>query len=138
MDGDNVVLPDPTTVRRRPKKPRSKSFKGATYLFTSSISGYAIPLYRQKGMLEGDAVGLWDPETHEIAVTLPAPSPVAEADRVLHEYLHAASTIVLPPELRLNEYQVNAISTCIVDMLARNPELRTFLLTRMTPVEVTP
>ena len=133
MAGDDILLPGPAPVRHRAKRPHSKSFKGAKFLFTTNVSGYQIPVFTQKGALDGDAVGYWDPETHEICVTHPAPSPAAEADRVLHEHLHAISVIVLPVELRLNEMQVNALSTALIDVLTRNAELRNFLLTRIVP-----
>ena len=138
MADNDVLPPDTPTVRHRPKRPHSKSFKGAKFMFNTNVSGYQIPVYRQKEPLDGDAVGYWDPESHEICVTHPAPSPAAEADRVLHEHLHAISVIVLPVELRLNEMQVNAMSTAIVDMLTRNTELREFLVSRITPVQPTP
>lgn len=136
MADDDVVPSLPPTVRRRPRRARSKSFKGSRFLFTSNISGYNIQVYQQKEAMDGDAVGYWDPESHEIGVTLPAPSPAAEADRVLHEHLHAISVIVLPPEIRLNEFQVNALSTTLIDVLARNSEFRNFILSRVTPVPV--
>lgn len=138
MDGDVVVPSLPPTVRPRARRPRSKSFKGATYFFTVNISGYPVPVFRQKNMLDGDAVGYWDPEAHEIAVTLPAPSPIAEADRVLHEVIHAISQVVLPADVRLNELQVNSLSMTLVDVLARNNELRDFLLARIITGQVTP
>lgn len=138
MADDDAVQPDPGPVRRRPRKPRAKSFKGATYMFSSNVAGYSIPVFRQKDPLDGDAVGYWDPESHEIGLQLPAPSPGAEADRMLHEHLHAISVIVLPAELRLNEFQVNALSTTLIDVLSRNAPLREFLLSRILPVQVTP
>ena len=138
MAGDNLIPHIPERIRRRTKKPRSKSYKGAAYMFTSNISGYSVAVYKQKGLLDGDAVGYWDPETHEIGLVLPAPSPMAEADRMLHEHIHAMSNIVLPIEMRLNEFQVNAISTTMVDALTRYSELRDFLLSRIAPAQVTP
>lgn len=135
----DIVVPDvPAVVRRRPRRPRSKSFKGATFLFSTNVSGYVVPVFRQKDPLDGDAVGYWDPESHEIAVQLPAPSPGAEADRMLHEHMHAISVIALPAELRLNEFQVNAMSTTLIDVLSRNTEFRDFLLSRIVPVQPTP
>lgn len=131
MASDDVLLPNPNPVRHRPKRPRSKSFKGTTALFSINIAGYVVPVFKHKKPLEDDAVGLWDPNFHEIAVTLPAPSPAAEADRLLHEVFHAISTVILPPELRLNELQVNGMSTALVDTLSRNVELRDFLITRL-------
>lgn len=89
--------------------------------------------------IEGDAVGYWDPETHEIAVRLPAPSGPAEADRMLHEHIHAISSVHLPAEVRLNELQVNTLSTALIDLFARNPHLWDFLSRRIAPaVEVAP
>ena len=84
-------------------------------------------------MFDGDACGYWSPETHEIAVQLPGQSPVAEADRVWHEFLHAISTIILPPEARLNETQVNAVATAQIDLLQRNPSLLAFVVSRLVP-----
>jgi hypothetical protein len=72
-------------------------------------------------------------DTHEIAVVLPGQSPVAEADRMWHEFLHAISTIILPPEFRLNEPQVNAIATAQIDLLQRNPSLLAFVVSRLVP-----
>jgi len=75
---------------------------------------------------------MFDPETHEIAIKLPGQSPVAEADRMLHEHIHAISEIVLDGDSRLTELQVNTVSTTLIDLLCRNRELREFLLNRLT------
>jgi hypothetical protein len=82
-------------------------------------------------MFDGDACGFWSEETHEIGVQLPGQSPVAEADRMWHEFLHAISTIILPPGKRLDEMQVNAIATAQVDLLQRNPSLLAFVVSRL-------
>lgn len=133
MDGDNVVPDRPKAVRRRSKKPRFKTFRGASHLFTASIAGYEVPVFTRKDEFDGDAVGMWWPGTHELAVVLPGQSPVAEADRLWHEFLHAISTIILPPDKRLDETQVNAVATAQIDLLQRNPTLAAFILSRLFP-----
>lgn len=131
MDGNGVVLDPAKPVRRRRRKPKSKAFTGVTHLFTTTLSSYKIPVFSSKENIEGDAVGYWDEECHEIAVRLPAPSDAAEADRMIHEHLHAISTLLLPPDARLTELQVNTVSTALVDLLIRNGDLREFVIERL-------
>ncbi len=74
---------------------------------------------------------------HEAYVLKAAPSPTASADRLLHELLHGVSQIVLAPEDRLTERQVNTLSMVLVDVLAQNYAFRTHFLQQvlaaMTP-----
>lgn len=133
MDGDNVVQPKPRAVRRRNKRPRFKTFRGSTHLLTATLAGYKIPVFKRRDLFDGDACGMWWPETHEIGVVLPGQSPVAEADRLWHEFLHAISTIILPPDKRIDEMQVNAIATAQIDLLQRNPSLLAFVVSRLVP-----
>jgi hypothetical protein len=133
MDGSNLVRTKPRPIRRSTKKPRYKTFRGSTHVLTANLAGYTVPVFKRKDPFDGDSVGMFQPETHEIAVQLPGQSPVAEADRLWHEFLHAISTIILPPEKRLDETQVNAISTAQIDLLQRNPSLLAFLLSRLLP-----
>lgn len=134
MDGNDVVRDEPRAVRRRARKPKSKAFTNVTYLFTTSLSSYKVPVYTSKETID-EAVGYYDEECHEIAVRVPAPSPAAEADRMLHEHLHALSHILLPADSRLSELQVNTISTSLVDLLIRNDALREFLVERLVHSE---
>lgn len=90
-------------------------------------------MFKRKDLFDGDASGMWCSDTHEIGVVLPGQSPVAEADRIWHEFLHAISTIILPPEARLNETQVNAVATAQIDLLQRNPSLLAFVVSRLVP-----
>lgn len=135
MDGDGVVLDPAKPVRRRRRKPKSKAFSNVAYLFTTTLSSYKVPVYVSKEAIEGDAVGYWDEECHEIAVRLPAPSDAAEADRMIHEHIHAISTLLLPPDGRLSELQVNTVSTALVDLLMRNRDLRDFVVSRLGPLD---
>jgi hypothetical protein len=133
MASDDVVRHPVRKVRSRTTRPRLKTFRGAKHLLTASVAGYTVPVFTRRDPFDGDAVGMWSSETHEIAVQLPGPSPVAEADRLWHEMLHAISTIILPPEHRLDETQVNAIATAQIDVLQRNPSLLAFVVSRLVP-----
>lgn len=133
MASDNVVRRKPRAIRPRTSRPRCKTFRGAKHLLTATLAGYKIPVFQRKDLFDGDACGMWVPETHEVAIVLPAPSPVAEADRIWHEFLHAISTIILSVEKRLDENQVNAIATAQMDLLARNPSLLAFVVSRLVP-----
>ena len=133
MASDNVVRRKPRTVRSGAPRPRFKTFRGAKHLLTATLAGYKVPVFKRADYFDGEAVGMWWPDTHEIAVMLPGQSPVAEADRLWHEFLHAISTIILPPDHRLNETQVNAVATAQIDLLQRNPSLLAFLLARLVP-----
>lgn len=133
MDDAKLVPPKPRAVRRRSKRPRFKAFRGSTHLLTATLAGYKIPVFRRRDLLDGDAVGFWSEDTHEVAVVLPGQSPIAEADRMWHEFLHAISTIILPPGKRLDEMQVNAVATAQIDLLQRNPSLLAFVVSRLVP-----
>ena len=133
MAGNDAVRRKPRKVRAGVTRPRSKTFRGSKHLLTATLAGYKVPVFRRLDLFDGDAVGMWDPATHEIAVALPRPSPIAEVDAVWHEFLHAISTIILPPDHRLNETQVNAVATAQIDLLQRNPSLLAFVLSRLAP-----
>lgn len=133
MAGNDALRGKPRKVRPGAPRPRCKTFRGAKHLLTATIAGYKIPVFHRKDLFDGDACGMWDTATHELAVVLPAPSPVAEADRMWHELLHAISTIILPPDKRLDETQVNAVATAQMDLLARNPTLLAFVVSRLVP-----
>ena len=133
MASDDVVQRKSRKVRAGAPRPRFKTFRGAKHLLTATLAGYKIPVFKRADYFDGEAVGMWWPDTHEIAVMLPGQSPVAEADRMWHEFLHAISTIILPPDQRLSESQVNAISTAQIDLLQRNPSLLAFLVSRLVP-----
>lgn len=133
MASDDVVRRKPRKIRPRTPRPRFKTFRGAKHLLTATLAGYKIPIFKRADYFDGEAVGMWWPDTHEIAVMLPGQSPVAEADRMWHELLHAISTIILPPDKRLDEMQVNAVATAQMDLLARNPSLLAFVVSRLVP-----
>lgn len=133
MASDGVVRDRPKPVRPRAKRPRFKTFRGAKHLLTATLAGYKIPVFKRKDYFDGDACGFWAEDTHEIGVQLPGQSPVAEADRLWHEFLHAISSIILPPGKRLDESQVNAIATAQIDLLQRNPSLLAFVVSRLVP-----
>ena len=130
--GDAVRHP-PRKVRPRAKRPRCKTFRGSKHLLTATLAGYKVPVFKRRDLFDGDACGMWVEDTHEIGVALPGQSPVAEADRMWHEFLHAISTIILPPGKRLDESQVNAIATAQIDLLQRNPSLLAFVVSRLVP-----
>ena len=133
MASHDVVQHRPRAVRSRARRPRTAAFKGFRYLFTTNIASYQVPVFATRGLIKGDAVGYYDEEEQELAVQLPGPGAAAEADRVLHEHLHALSAILLPPEKRLDENQVNTLSTGLIDTLTRNPDLWAFLVQRIAP-----
>ena len=133
MADSDVVRRKPRAVRSGTPRPRFKTFRGSKHLLTATLAGYKIPVFKRADYFDGEAVGMWWPDTHEIAVMLPGQSPVAEADRMWHEFLHAISTIILPPDQRLTEPQVNAISTAQIDLLQRNPTLLAFVVSRLVP-----
>lgn len=131
MASDDVVQRKPRTIRPRAKRPRCKTFRGSKHLLTATLAGYKIPVFKRRDLFDGDACGMWVDETHEIAVVLPGQSPVAEVDRLWHEFLHAINTIILPAGKRLDETQVNAIATAQIDLLQRNPSLLAFVVSRL-------
>jgi len=133
MASDDDVRSKSRAVRPRARRPRCKAFRGSTLLLTATLAGYKIPVFKRRDYFDGDTVGMWDADTHEIGVMLPGQSPVAEADRLWHEFLHAISAIILPVELRLDETQVNAIATAQIDLLHRNPSLLAFVVSRLVP-----
>lgn len=133
MASDPVVRHPPRRVSRGGTRPRFKAFRGSKHLLTATLAGYKIPVFKRKDYFDGDAEGMWAPDTHEIAVVLPGQSPVAEADRMWHEFLHAISAIILPLDQKLNETQVNAIATAQIDLLQRNPSLLAFVVSRLVP-----
>lgn len=133
MASDGVVRRQPRKVRARASRPRDKAIRGAKLLLTATLAGYKVPVFKRQELFAGDTLGYWSEDAHEIGVVLPGQSPVAEVDRLWHEFLHAISTIILPPEKRLDETQVNAISTAQIDLLQRNPSLLAFVLSRLVP-----
>ena len=126
---------------RKLKSPESRAIKGADYLYTIKILSHPINVFLTKQCEDPKGVGEWHPTEHEIYTISNVPSPHAQADRELHETLHAVSTVALPEEARLSELQVNTLSLALVDLFARNPHFlaRLVVLTAedQRPAEIT-
>ena len=141
MANDESLQPPGTRLparrRRAGRRPRPRNVKGAAYQFSLAIGGYPIRVF-SASLLPDDTQGLWYPEAHEIYVLEDSPSAMGYADRLLHEVLHAISTLLMIEEDRLTERQTNTISTALLDTLARNPEFRTRLLGVVTTSEEAP
>ena len=93
------------------------------------VLGYVIPCFTAE-------LGLWGlfdtiPRRLYLHHTIPG-GPIAEADTMLHEVLHAIEQVALEGSDRLAERQVNTIATVLVDTLRRNAWLRDYLFTRLT------
>ncbi len=110
-------------ARREPKSkhPESRAIKGADYLYTIKILSHPVNMFKVKQCEDPKGVGEWHPTEHEIYTINDFPSYHAQADREMHEILHAVSTVALPEEARLSELQVNTLSLALVDLFARNP-----------------
>lgn len=106
---------------------------GATYKFTVIVGGYPVRVFYAP-VLPEEAQGLFYPDEHEIYLLPSAPSNASNADRHLHEVIHAISQFLMVQEDRLTERQVNTLSTALVDVLARNTEFRDHLVGWVTPL----
>ena len=120
--------------RRRPRRSKkSKNIPGAVYQFTVTVSGYPVGVFHAPHLSEADNVGEYD--NQEIHLRSDTPGGVVYADRLLHEAIHAISSIAMSSEDRLTERQVNALSTVLVDTLPRNPDFRSRFLACLTAEE---
>ena len=131
MAVDNALQPERTGVpagrRRARRRPKSRAVKGAAFEFSLTIGGYPIRVFSAP-VLPEEAQSLWHPDDQEIYVLSESSSSVGAVDRLLHEVLHAISTLMLVEEDHLTERQTNTMSTAFVDTLVRNPEFRTRFL----------
>ena len=107
---------------RKGRTHKSRAIPGAAYQYTVRILSHPVHVFKIVKFQDEEIQGEFHPDTHEVYVTH-APSRHAQADREMHELLHAASTLVLPTGSRLNELQVNTLSLALVDMIANNPHL---------------
>lgn len=93
------------------------------------VLGYKIPCFTA----ELGLWGLYETMTRKLYLhhTIPG-GPLAEADTLLHEVIHAIENVALEGSDRLAERQVNTLATVLIDTLRRNQWLRDYLFTRLT------
>lgn len=115
--------------------PKPRARKKATYLFTITIAGYPVHVFRAKLRRE---LANFREDTHEIYLNTRHASFVQAIDAVLHETLHAVSSILLVPELRLKEEQVSTVATALVAAYLSNPDLRAFVAGLLASEKATP
>lgn len=84
-----------------------------------NIAGHRVPIFLMPQIDADDNVGEYIPDTEEIYIKDGLPKDLTE-DTVLHELLHAISTVCLTPPNRLSEEQVNTVATQLRDTLKRN------------------
>lgn len=87
------------------------------------ILGYPITVIESDECRDASAWGLWDPANALISVRPGIAIPRMLGDTLLHEVIHAISTLALTGDDRLEENQVSVLSTALVDVLNRNPVL---------------
>lgn len=104
------------------RKPRPKIHKKALYDTTVQILSHPVHIFRTQDIDDEGNQGEFHIDKHEIYVQPDPPSSTSDADRMLHEILHAMSTIGLEEEDRLNETQVNTLSLMLTDFIAKNTE----------------
>lgn len=118
-------------TRGRKANPKSRAYEGADYQFTIAVAGQPVHFFTITKFPDPEQVGEWDDDHHEIYVKSPAPSAQAEIDRLLHEVVHAISSVAMGPEDRLTERQVNTLGLTLGDTLMRNPKLKEYLIGRL-------
>lgn len=106
---------------KRKRTPEPKNLKNAKYLYSVQVLSHPVYVFEASDLSTPEHMGEFYNDDHEAYVLEDAPSGTSRADRELHEILHAISHITLPPELRLNEGQVNTLSLVLVDLIAKNP-----------------
>lgn len=109
------IAPEVSTVSRPP---------GAEEVYKIVVSGYPTTLFEVNEFADPEQIGMFDDDTHELFILKRNSSRMARMGAIVHEVLHAIDRIVLNPEDRLSERQINMVSTALVDTLARNEEFR--------------
>jgi len=108
---------------RAGKKPKPVRYPGASFWGCLNIAGHRVPVFLQKQLDGGENAGTWMPDTEEIYILQGMPEDLTE-DTVLHEVIHAISTICMTPAARLSEEQVNTLATQLRDTMDRNKSVK--------------
>ncbi len=104
------------------KKCGSVKYPGHTPWITLQIAGHTVPVFVMDS-LPSENLGEYIPEINEIYIKNHLTKDYAQ-DTILHEVIHAISTICMPTDDRLDEEQVNTLATQLRDVLRRNPLLK--------------